>query len=65
MLTNCFLEAHKFIPEVIIKELGLTIQFKDFLKKLIRFVEIGIISKADKINLMFALQILEDILDSN
>lgn len=64
MLTMSFLDAQKFIPELIIKELGLTIKFKDFLKKLIRFVEIGIINKADKINLMFALQLLEDILDS-
>jgi inositol 1,4,5-triphosphate receptor type 1/inositol 1,4,5-triphosphate receptor type 3 len=38
-------------------------QFKDILKKLIRFVELGIINKADKNNLIFVLELLENILN--
>lgn len=40
-------------------------QFKDILKKLIRYVELGIINKANKYNLIFTFQILEDILNSD
>ena len=41
------------MPESIIKELSLTIQFKEILKKLIRYVELGIINRANKYNLIF------------
>jgi hypothetical protein len=42
----------------------LQVQFKDILRKLIRFVELGIINKVEKMNLIFTLQMLSEMLDS-
>ncbi|CAD8066638.1 unnamed protein product [Paramecium sonneborni] len=65
ILSQTFQEVHKFVPDAMIKELSLqNFCFKDFLKKLIRFIEVGIINQANKSNLIYTLQLLEDILDS-
>lgn len=39
------------------------LEFKEILKKLIKYIEFGIVNKAEKDNLIYILEILEEILE--
>lgn len=64
ILGDSFQNIQKFVPDQIIKELNLNIKEEDALKKLIRYLELGVINKANKINMIFILKMLEDVMDT-
>ena len=49
------LKIDKLIPEGLKKNLSLKVEFKDILKKIIEYIEFGIINKANKWNLIYSL----------
>jgi inositol 1,4,5-triphosphate receptor type 1/inositol 1,4,5-triphosphate receptor type 3 len=52
----------KLIPESMRKNNQIKLEFKEILKKLIKYIEFGIVNKAKKENLIYTLEILEEIL---
>lgn len=64
VLALAMVKIDKLIPEAVKKSLNVKLEFKDILKKMIRYIEYGIINKANKENLIYSLQILEEILVS-
>jgi hypothetical protein len=47
-LATAMLKIDKIVPEGLKKNLNLRVEFKDLLKKIIQYIEFGIINKADK-----------------
>jgi inositol 1,4,5-triphosphate receptor type 1/inositol 1,4,5-triphosphate receptor type 3 len=54
-LAKAILKVDRLVPETLKKNLSLKVEFKDILKKTIRYIEFGIINKANKWNLIYSL----------
>lgn len=52
----------KLVPDNFKRSITSPLDFKTFLKKFIRYIETGMVSKADKENLIYSLKLLEELL---
>jgi inositol 1,4,5-triphosphate receptor type 1/inositol 1,4,5-triphosphate receptor type 3 len=62
-LALSFMNVDKLIPDQMKRSLNVRLEFTDLLKKLIKYIELGIMNKANKDNLIYGLQVLEEILN--